>query len=118
MTNPLVLFATALVGSLPVVAIAVVGIVLSRVKIPEAHAKARRLSTFGFSLLLLQALIGTTLRTYISYMAIESGDRLAMANQLTLIGVVASLLLWASLILLLLAVLADRNVSVPSRGAI
>jgi hypothetical protein len=109
MTNPVALFASALIASLPTVVIAVVGVVLSRSKLPQAHAKARRLATVGFSLLALQALVGASMRTYVPYLAVESGDRLAMTNYLTLIGVVTSLLLWASLILLLLAVFADRN---------
>jgi magnesium-transporting ATPase (P-type) len=117
MTNPVVLFASALITSLPIIVIAVVGVVLSRNKLPQAHARARRLATVGFSLLALQALVGTTMRMYVSYLAVESGDRLAMANYLTLVGVVASLLLWASLILLLLAVFADRNASGSSPAA-
>lgn len=118
MTSPLVLFASALIASLPILVIAVVGAVLSRSRIPQAHAKARRLATIGFSLLGLHALVGAAMRAYVDTRFIDTGDRVAMANALSLTGVVTYLLLAASLVLLLLAVLADRNSSGPSRGAI
>jgi hypothetical protein len=118
MTNPAILFASALIASLPLLVIAVVGLMLSRSKIPQAHTKARRLATSGFVVLGLHALIGAAMRAYLDTLFIGTGDRVAMANVLGLTNVAAYLLLATSLVLLLLAVLADRNSPSPSRGAI
>jgi hypothetical protein len=109
MTNPAVFFASALIVSLPLLVIAVVGVVLSRSRLPQAHAKARRLATSGFSLLGLQALVGTIMRTYADTLFAGGGDRVAMTNVLSIANVVAYLLLATSLVLLLCAVLADRD---------
>jgi hypothetical protein len=118
MTNPAVFLASALIASLPILVIAVVGVVLSRSKIPQSHAKARRLATIGFSLLGLQVLVGVVMRTYADTLAVNAGNPVAMANVLSLTGVVTYLLLATSLVLLLLAVLADRESPSSSRGAI
>jgi hypothetical protein len=117
-TNPVVVFASALLSSLPLLLIAVVGVVLSRSKLSHTHSKARRLATIGFSLLGLQALVGTTVRIYVTSLAVSSGDRLAATSALTAVGIVSYLLQAASLILLLCAVLADRGPRESSRGAI
>jgi hypothetical protein len=118
MTNPAVFFAWALIASLPILVISVVGVVLSRSKIPQSHFKARRLATIGFSLLGLQVLVGAVMRTYADTLVVNTGRPIAMVNVLSVAGVVTYLLLATSLILLLLAVLADRESPSSSRGAI
>lgn len=118
MIKPAVVFASALLSSLPLLLVAVVGVVLSRSRLPPTHSKARRLATIGFILLGLQVLVGTTARIYVTSLAVGSGDRLAAANALTAVGFVSYLLQAASLLLLLFAVLADRDPSDSSRGAI
>lgn len=118
MTNPLTVFAMALLASLPILAIAVVGVVVSRMKLRQSHAKAKRLATAGFSLMALQAVVGASIPAYVGMSVAGTGDRLAMANVVTFSGMAAHLLLLASMILLLLAVLADRKTPESSSGAI
>ena len=118
MTNPAVLFASALIVSLPILVIAGAGVVLSRSKIPPAHARARRLSTSGFSLLGLHALVGVAMRTYVDTITLRSNSPIAAANVLSITNVVSYLLLAASLVLLLRAVLADRDSIGSTRSAI
>jgi hypothetical protein len=118
MTNSAIVFASALLASLPIFVIAMIGAVLSRNKLPQAHAKARRLATIGFTLLGLYAIVGGAVRTYVAGGLASAGDRVAMAMGLGIANMVAYLLLAASLVLLLLAVLADRDSPISSRGAI
>lgn len=118
MSDSLAFFFSLLIGSLPTIVIAVVGVVLCRSKLPHAHVKARRFATSGFILLGAQALVGAAMRTYATSVATASGDRLAMVNTISLIGLVTYLLLATSLILLLCAVLADRDPMGSSRGSI
>ncbi len=119
MNHPAALIASALIASLPTLMIGVVGAVLSHIRLRQTYAKARRLAISGFSLLAVQALLGAGVRVYLDMM-VTSGSMLPVAfgNYLTTTGLVSYLLLAASLILLLLAVLADRDSSGPSRGAI
>jgi O-acetylhomoserine/O-acetylserine sulfhydrylase-like pyridoxal-dependent enzyme len=118
MTDHLTTIAAVLVASLPIVAIAVIGLVLSRSKLPKSHTKAKRLATIGFGLLAIQALGGEAVRRYIVAVAASSGDRIAMTNNFTIVGLVTYVLLAVALVLLMLAIIADRNVSESSRGAI
>ena len=118
MNNSVAIFASALLSSLPLLLIAVVGVVLSRSRLPHTHSRAKLLATLGFSLLGLQALVGTTVRIQVTYLLASSGDRLARPGALTAVGIVSYLLQAASLILLLCAVLADRGPHESSRGSI
>jgi hypothetical protein len=118
MTHPAVLFASALVVSLPILLIAVVGVVLSRSRIPQSHAKARRLATSGFGLLGLHAIVGMAMRAYADTVTLRSNSPSAAANVLSIANIVSYLLLVTSLVLLLRAVLANRDPMTSSRGAI
>jgi hypothetical protein len=118
MSQPVIVFAMALLTSLPIVAIGVVGVVLSRSRLGQSQARARRLATAGFSLTALQALVGPTIRTYAAIQHVEINDQLAFARILTITNAAGYVLLLASLVLLLLAVLADREPTGSSRGAI
>ena len=119
MNHPAALIASALISSSPILVIGVVGAVLSHIRLRQTHARARLLAVSGFGLLAAQALLGAGVRAYLDMMVI-SGSMLpvAVGNHRTITGVVSYLLLAASLILLLLAVLADRDSSGTSRGAI
>jgi hypothetical protein len=109
MINPFVLFAWYLIASLPILVIAVVGVMLSRSKIPREHTKARRHAICGFSLLGVQTLVGAAMHAYEIAVTFSTGDRIAMTRFASNTGFVTSILLVASLVLLLLAVLADRQ---------
>ena len=109
MTNPADVFATVLLSSLPVLVIAVVGIVLCHRKLPQSHAKARRLATGGLSLMALETLVRSVMSAYVTVSRTEGRVGLPMVNALSIVNAVAYLLLLVSLVLMLLAVLADRE---------
>jgi hypothetical protein len=113
MNHPAVFFTSALVTQLPMLLIAVIGVVLARSKLRQSYAKARRLATVGFGLMALHVLVASALRTYVDVVTTRSGDRLALVNFFTYVNMVAYLLLVASLVLLLLAVFADRDSQHP-----
>ncbi len=118
MSDYLTVIATVLVASLPIVVIAVIGLVLCRSRLPKSHGKAKLLATMGFSLLGIQALGGEAVRRYIVGVAAGSGDRVAMANSFTTVGLVTYALLAVSLILLMFAIVADRTSQDSSHGSI
>lgn len=105
----LITFFIGLIPVAPVLAAAIVGLVLSRKKLagscPRAHARA----TLGWVLLILHLVPGYGARVFISIQAAQSADRLAYANWLFIANLVSAALLLASAVLLLQAILADRG---------
>src|SRR5688572_1031365 len=107
---------TALISSLPQAAIATVGLVLIHTKLRRLHPRAHLYGIIGFALLLANGLIGGAFRAYMPY-ARRSYEPLVFANMITKINLVSFVILSASLVLILVALLADRDPAKSSRVA-
>lgn len=118
MDNLTTLILSSLLASLPLLLIGAVGAVLSHTRLKQTSAKAGRFATLGFGLIAAQALLGSIMRAYFLGLRDDGTHPVPIANGFTLIGLVTSIMLWVALILLLLAVLADRKVPESVRGAI
>jgi hypothetical protein len=100
---------TSLVSALPQIAIAIVGLILVHTRLREFHQRAYLYGTTGLALMLLNGLWGALARTYALTNAAQSLHPVELANKLSMVGLISYVLLSASLVLLLAALLADRD---------
>jgi hypothetical protein len=106
----------SLISSLPQVAIATVGLVLIHLRLRRLHPGAHLYGTIGFALLLANGLLGVAIRAYVTY-AKDSYDPVALAKMFTTTNLVSFVVLSVSLVLILVALLADRDPPKSSRVA-
>lgn len=96
---------------LPILVLPVIGLVLCRKKLARSHPKACAHATVGWVLFILFLSVGRGASLFVTMHAVQSGNRLAWTNWLGYIGLASQLLMLASLLFLLLAILADRGSS-------
>ncbi len=106
----------ALIVNLPQIATAAVGLVLIHTRLRRLHARAHLYGSIGFALLLANGLLGVAIRASIPY-ARQSYEPAAFAKALTVTNLVSLVVFSASLILILVALLADRKPAENSRVA-
>lgn len=109
--NTLLPYLAQAIALLPFLVIPIIGLVLCRKKLAHSHPVASARATGGWVLLILHIALGRGATAFLTIHAVQSGDRLAYTNWLAHLRVASQLLLLASLILLLLAILADRSSS-------
>jgi len=115
MTSTIEIFFSNLIGGLPQIAVAAVGLILIQTRLKRVHPRAYRYGSIGFVLLLASAIWGVFGRTYfLAASAAEPLNRVALANSITMVGLVGSIGLIAALIFILVAVLADRDAASSS----
>jgi len=111
-------FFIGLIPMAPVLAAAIVGLVLSRRRLADSCPRAHARATLGWVLLILHLVPGYGTRVFISIQAARSADRLAYASWLSIANLVSAALLLAAAVLLLQAILADRREPAsPTRAA-
>jgi hypothetical protein len=116
MNSLLEILLASFISSLPQIGIAIVGLVLIHTRLRRLHPRAHLFGTIGFALLLANALLGVAIRAYVPY-AKHSYDPIAFANMLTTTNLISFVVLSASLVLILVALLADRDSAKSSRVA-
>jgi len=94
---------------LPVLGIAVTGLFICRNRLKEAHPRACKLATAGWVVVVLRAIVGQGVLSYLVLYGTQIGSAVAIASALTVINIVSYLLLIAALVLFMLAILADRG---------
>lgn len=99
----------SLVGASPQILIGAIGLVLIRSRLKRTFPKANLYGTVGLSLLLLSGLWSAVTRVYIQ--SNVSRHPVELANVITAANLVGFLILSASLVFLLVAVLADRELA-------
>ena len=109
MTSILEVMLSSLIWSLPQIAIATVGLVLVHIKLKRSHPRTYLYGTLGFGLLLANGLLGMGVRAFIQINARNYENGAALANKLILANQVGFVALNVSLVLILVALLADRN---------
>jgi hypothetical protein len=106
-------YLTQMLALLPYLVIPVVGLVLCRKKLARSHPKASARATVGWVLLIVYLSLGRGASLIITMHAAQSGDRfadrMAYTNWLGYIGLASQLVMLASMLFLLLAILADRS---------
>jgi hypothetical protein len=107
----------SLVSNLPQIAIAIVGLVLVKTRLKGFHPRAYLYGTAGLALLLANGLLGAATRAYIHANAGNYGDASTLANRVTMANVVSFVVLAVSLVLILVALLADRSTASNSHSA-
>lgn len=100
---------TSLLSLAPIWITAIVGLVLCRKKLARSHPAASARATLGWTLLIVYATVVPLVRVFLAISAAQSGDRTAYASWLALVNVIGTAVLLASVILLLLSILADRD---------
>jgi hypothetical protein len=108
---------SSLISSLPQIAIATVGLVLVHNRLRQSHPRAYLHGTLGMALLLANGLLGVAVRAYIQANAGQLHESAAWVNRLTMANLVSFVVLAASLVLILIALVADRNPDRSSRVA-
>jgi hypothetical protein len=112
------IFLSNLITGLPQIGIASVGLILIQTRLKGFHPRAYRYGTIGLALLLVNGLWGVLSRTYIQAASVaQTQHPVALANKITMVNLVGFVVLTGSLILILVAVLADRDSAKSSRGA-
>jgi hypothetical protein len=89
------------------------GLVLCRKKLARSHPKACAHATTGWVLYMVHIVLGSGVTIFFRMHAVQSGNRLAYANWLTFTNLAASVILLASLLFLILAIIADRSAPEP-----
>ena len=118
MTSTVEIFLSFLITSLPTIAIATVGLVLVHTRLRRSHPRAYRCGTAGLALLLVNGLGAVVAQTYIqAARAAQTQHPLALASKITMVGVAGFVVTTAALVLILVAVLADRGTAGSTGGA-
>jgi hypothetical protein len=116
MNSTLEILLASLLSSLPQAGIAIVGLVLIHTRLRRLHLRAHLYGTIGLALLLANALLGVAIRAYIPY-AQQSYEPVVFANMLSIANLISFVVLSASLVLILVALLAARDPAKSSRVA-
>lgn len=117
MTLILEVILASLISNVPEIAIATVGLVLVHTKLKRLHPRAYFYGTLGFVLLLAHGLLGVAIRAYLLAYATNYENGAALANKLTMVNLVGFVVLAVSLVLILVALLADRTSATSPRVA-
>jgi hypothetical protein len=102
----------ALIYNLPQIATAAIGLVLIHTKLRRLHPRAHLYGGIGFALLLASGLLSVATRVAIPYVR-QSYEPAAFAKALAITSLVGLVAFSASLILILVALLADRKPADP-----
>jgi hypothetical protein len=102
---------------LSLIAIAIVGLVLAHTRLKRLHPKAYIYGTVGLALLLANGFLGVATVAVIQANARDFGNGAAVANILTKFNLASFIVLTSSLVLILVALLADRRSAENSRVA-
>ncbi len=105
----LITFLVGLLPVLPVIATAIIGLVLCRRRLSQSHPKAHARAATGWVLLIAFFMVGQGASVLIAFHAAQSPDRMAFVKWLSITNVASQLILLASAIMLLQAILADRD---------
>lgn len=109
-------FVVGLIPVLPIIATAIIGLVLCRRRLAQSHPKASARATAGWVLLIAYFVVGQGAGVLIAFNAAQSADRTGFVKWLSVSNVASQIILLASAILLLQAILADRGDGMPGRG--
>lgn len=107
-------FLGAMITFAPILATAIVGMVLCRQKLARSHPEAYGRATLGWVFLILYVVVGVGVRLVVANYATQSGNRQGFTGWIAAANLASVALLLASLILLLQAILANRGGSEPS----
>ena len=116
MNSMLAILPAALILNLPQIAIAAVGLVLIHIKLKRPHPRVHLYGTIGLAFLLAHGLLGVAISLSMPY-ARRSYEPAAFAKWITVTNLASLGVLSASLVLLLVALLADREAAKSLRVA-
>ncbi len=109
MNSILEVLIVSLISHLPQIAIGIVGLVLVHTRLKRFHPKAYFYGTMGLTLLLANGLLGVATRAYIRANSGNFDNGADMVNMLTKVNLVSFVVLASSVVLILVALLADRG---------
>ncbi len=116
MSSMLEILLSSLIPNLPQIGIATVGLVLIHARLRRIHPRAYIYGAIGFGLVLANGLLGVAFRVYIPY-ARRAYEPAVFAKMLAATNLVSLVVFWASLVLILVALFADRDSARSSRVA-
>lgn len=108
---------SSLFTALPHIVIAIVGLVLIQTRLKQVHPRAYLYGALGLTLLLANGLLGVGARVYFQVYVRDAPRGPDLANILTVFNLASFVVLTASLVLILMAILADRSPETNSRVA-
>lgn len=117
MNSPILMLLAEFIVALPLMAVSIAGIHLSRARLRARAPRACRNATWGFSLLALYALVGPLIRIFTTFYSFDSANAIAYASGLTIANVLGFVALLGAAVLLLRAILADRSAGGSGREA-
>lgn len=106
----------AILGRLPQIAIAAVGLILVHNRLKGPHPRAFLYGSIGLGLLLAEAVLGASLLAYIQGSIAQAPDRIAATNRYSILNASAFVIRMAALALMVAAIVADRGATRSSRN--
>ena len=116
MSQMMAMIFSLLITTLPQIIIAVVGLTLIHTRLKRLHPRAYLYGNIGLVLLLVNALWRVLSQAYIQAHIAQGQDRLALASMMTMANLAGFVVLTGSWIFVLVALLADRDLSKGSHG--
>lgn len=116
MSSVLEILLISLIPNLPQIGIATAGLVVIHTRLRRTHPRAHLYGTIGFALVLANALLGVAFRAYIPYARSWYGPTV-FAKMLTITNIVNLVVVGASLVLILIALISDRDSAKSGRVA-
>ena len=117
MSQMIAITLSLLIGTLPQIIVATVGLILVHAKLKQLHPRAYFYGNIGLALLLLNALWRVLSQAYLQAHIVQGQDRLALTNMLTMANLAGFVVQIGSSVFILVALLADRDLAKSSRGA-
>ena len=109
MNETIVVALSLLIGTLPQIIIATVGLIFVHTRLKGLHPKAYLYGNIGLALMLVNALWRIVSQTYFQVQIAQGQDRMAITNMLTMANLAGSVVLIGSWVFIVLALLADRE---------
>lgn len=117
MDQMIAIILSILVTTLPQIIVATVGLVLVRSRLKGFHPRAYFYGNIGLALLLANSLSRVLGQAYFQTQIAQGQDRMAVTTVLSIANFVGFVLFTASLVFILVALLADRESGNGSRSA-